>query len=368
MSEVDLTMRWVAGATAGELVAGDPDRAVGRVTIDSRTLAEGDFFVALRGPRHDGHDFVAAAIASGASGVLVEGQWFEGHGDVVPVSQAGRCGVVTVGDTLSALQDMARELRNEVATRVVAITGSAGKTTTKETMAGILGTRFEVVKNRGNLNNHIGLPLSLMDLRTRPDVAVMELGMNHRGEISTLVTIADPDVRVWTNVGDAHLGFFSSPDDIADAKAEILERADTSDLLVCNADDPRVMSRVGAFAGRTITFGYSAAAAVRAVDVEDRGVAGMRARVITPHEERPVETSLLGRGNLANVLAAAAVAVDFGVAARCGGRIRASRPVGRSTRGRARWHTAPRSSTTPTTRALQHYVARSTSSATKPVP
>ena len=129
-------------------------------------------------------------------------------------------------------------------TRVVAITGSAGKTTTKETIAAFLGRRMTVVKNKGNLNNHIGLPLSLMQVRQAPDVAVMELGMNHAGEISTLVAIAEPDVRVWTNVGDAHLGFFASPDAIADAKAEILERATPSTVLVCNADDARVMARV----------------------------------------------------------------------------------------------------------------------------
>ena len=113
------------------------------------------------------------------------------------------------------------------------------------------------MKNKGNLNNHIGLPLSLIELRTRPDVAVMELGMNHAGEISTLVAIAEPDVRVWTNVGDAHIGFFASADAIADAKAEILERADAGTLLVCNADDQRVMTRVGGFAGRTVTFGFT---------------------------------------------------------------------------------------------------------------
>jgi UDP-N-acetylmuramoyl-tripeptide--D-alanyl-D-alanine ligase len=169
------------------------------------------------------------------------------------------------------------------------------------------------VKNKGNLNNHIGLPLSLMELRRRPDVAVMELGMNHRGEISTLVAIADPDVRVWTNVGDAHLGFFASPDAIADAKAEILEGADATDVLVCNADDPLVMARVTRFPGRTITFGYSQDSMIRAVDVEDRGVAGMRARLVTSAGERGLETGLLGRGNLSNVLAATGVALQFDV-------------------------------------------------------
>src|SRR5262249_21873018 len=146
---------------------------------------------------------------------------------------AGTPGVIEVADTTRALQDLARSVRQAVGTRVVAITGSAGKTTTKEAIAQLLGGRYRVVKNKGNMNNHIGLPLSLMQLRSAPDVAVMELGMNHAGEISTLVAIADPDVRVWTNVGDAHLGYFASPDALADAKAEILGRADSGDLLVC---------------------------------------------------------------------------------------------------------------------------------------
>jgi UDP-N-acetylmuramoyl-tripeptide--D-alanyl-D-alanine ligase len=152
-----------------------------------------------------------------------------------------------------------------------------------------------------------------MQLRERPDVAVMELGMNHAGEISTLVAIADPDVRVWTNVGDAHLGFFPSADAIADAKAEILERAERHDLLVCNADDRRVMARAPRFAGRVVSFGEAEGASVRAVEIEDRGLDGMRARVAMRGGERVIETPLLGRGNLANVLAATAVAVEFGV-------------------------------------------------------
>src|SRR5439155_10849994 len=120
----------------------------------------------------------------------------------------------------TALQSLAQAVRRESGTKVVAITGSAGKTTTKEVTAAFLSSQFRVVRNRGNLNNHIGLPLSLMDLRSRPDIAVVELGMNHAGEISTLVGIAEPEVRVWTNVGEAHVGFFRSVDAIADAKAE----------------------------------------------------------------------------------------------------------------------------------------------------
>jgi UDP-N-acetylmuramoyl-tripeptide--D-alanyl-D-alanine ligase len=288
----------------GTLVGAEPEVAVGDVVTDSRSVTAGDLFVALQGPRFDGHDFVADVLATGAAAIVgpgyETGQWPAGP-------------VIEVGDTLQALQDLARAIRRSVATRVIAITGSAGKTTTKETIAEFLSGKFRVVKNKGNLNNHIGLPLSLMQLRTEPDVAVMELGMNHAGEISTLVAIAQPDVRVWTNVGDAHIGFFSSPDAIADAKAEILQRAEASTLLVCNADDERIMHRVRSFAGRLISFGSAPTATVRSTSVEDLGIDGMRAHVATPAGEFDLTIPLLGRGNLSNVLAATAVAVEFQV-------------------------------------------------------
>ncbi len=303
MKEVELTLGWVAKSIGGTLQSGDPELPVGDVLTDSRSLRAGDLFVARKGPRFDGHSFVEDVLERGAAGAIVE-----------TTTPGTRGGVIVVDDTLRALQDLAHAVRVAAGTRVIAITGSAGKTTTKETIAEMLATRYRVVKNKGNLNNHIGLPLSLMQLRTKPDVAVMELGMNHAGEISRLVEIAEPDVRVWTNVGDAHLGFLASPDAIADAKAEILQRATTATVLVCNADDPRVMARARAFVGRTITFGTADTADVRAVSIEDRGLDGMRARVTTPAGERDLETPLLGRGNLANVLAATAAALEFGIA------------------------------------------------------
>jgi UDP-N-acetylmuramoyl-tripeptide--D-alanyl-D-alanine ligase len=306
VSAVPLTLGWIAGVMAGSLL-GRGDTPVRSVVTDSRTMAAGDLFVALRGPRFDGHTFAAEALARGAAGVVVEREWADAHAD------AGE-GVIGVGDTLQALQDAAHAVRVASGAKVVAITGSAGKTTTKESIAAMLATRFRVVKNKGNLNNHIGLPLSLMQLTSGPDVAVMELGMNHAGEIRALVRIAEPDVRVWTNVGDAHVGFFASVDAIADAKAEVLEEARPDDVLVCAADDARVMARVPRFAGRRITFGESANADVRAHDIRDLGWDGMRARVETPAGAMDLTTPLLGRGNLANVLAATAVALECGVA------------------------------------------------------
>jgi UDP-N-acetylmuramoyl-tripeptide--D-alanyl-D-alanine ligase len=315
--ELELTLGWVAKTVGGTLRSADPEVPIGDVLTDSRSLRAGDLFVALRGPRFDGHSFVGDVLDRGAAGAIVEAGSAErdpAHGSrqAGPGSSLRR--VIEVADTLRALQDLAHAVRLAAETRVIAITGSAGKTTTKETIAEMLATRYRVVKNKGNLNNHIGLPLSLMQLRTRPDVAVMELGMNHAGEISRLVEIAEPDIRVWTNVGDAHLGFFASSDAIADAKSEILQRATAATLLVCNADDPRVMTRVRTFPGRTMTFGTAEGATVRASSIADRGVDGIRARVTTPGGERVFETPLLGRGNLANVLAATAVALDAGIA------------------------------------------------------
>ena len=300
-----LSATTIAAAMQGRLVTGDDDRYVTGFSIDTRTLASGDLFFAIVAKR-DGHDFVGAASRRRAAGVVVS----------KPVALGDDSGsfVIEVADTTKALQDLARYVRRESGAKVVAITGSAGKTTTKDTIAEFLGKQYRVVKNTGNLNNHLGLPLSLLELRHGAEVAVMELGMNHAGEIRTLVGIATPEVRVWTNVGEAHIGYFGSSEAIADAKGEILEQAAANTLLVANADDPLVMARAPSFAGRTVTFGTAERADVRAVDVEDLGLDGSRARVITPAGERSFSVPLLGRGHLMNVLAATATALEFSIA------------------------------------------------------
>jgi UDP-N-acetylmuramoyl-tripeptide--D-alanyl-D-alanine ligase len=295
----------LAAALGGRLVAGSPLQRLGPVSIDSRAIEPGDLFFAIVAAR-DGHAFVPAAVARGAAGVVV-------HRPVDLPRDGGAPLVIEVGDTLLALHDLARAVRRASGARVVAITGSAGKTTTKDAIAAVLGARYRVVKNRGNLNNHLGLPLSLVEMRACPDVAVMEFGMNHAGEIRVLVGIAEPDVRVWTNVGDAHIGYFGSRDAIADAKAEILEQADARTLLVCNADDPLVMARAARFPGQVVTFGLHAHADVRADGIDDRGVLGTGATVRTPAGAMALSITLPGRGHLMNALAATAVGVELGV-------------------------------------------------------
>lgn len=294
----------IAAAMNGRLVAGDDDRYVTGFSIDSRTLASGDLFFAIVAGR-DGHDFAPAAAKRRAAGLVVSRP--------IALGEESDAFVVEVADTTVALQDLAKYVRRESGAKVVAITGSAGKTTTKDAIAELLGTRYRVVKNTGNLNNHLGLPLSLLELRHGADVAVMELGMNHAGEIRTLIGVATPEVRVWTNVGEAHIGNFGSADAIADAKAEILEQATSDMLFVANADDARVMARVPAFPGRVVTFGTSEGATIRAVDVEDLGLEGSKAMLMTPAGQRALQIPLLGRGHLMNVLCAIAVALDLGI-------------------------------------------------------
>ncbi len=283
------------------------DRDVGGFSIDTRTIQAGDLFIAIRGERFDGNAYVAEAVRKGAVGALVSDPDLAGDAALASTP------LIVVTDTIAALQRLANRVRRDSGTAVVAVTGSAGKSTTKEITADFLEARYRVFRNRGNLNNHIGLPLSLLELRAKPDIGVLELGMNHFGEISALVKIAEPEVRVWTNVGQAHLEFFGTMDAIATAKAEILEGADEDTLLVANADDDLVMRHAHHFAGRVRTFGVERPADVRALAVRDLGIDGTAALVRTPIGEAEIRTPLPGTANLSNMLAATAVAIRFDV-------------------------------------------------------
>ena len=303
-----LTIADIAGAIGGRLLSGDGGAPVSGISIDTRTIAPGELYVAIRGERLDGHEFVEAALLAGAAGAVIN----QPMGHLPPAAVSGRA-LIVVPDTTGALQRLARWVRRRSGARVVAVTGSAGKTTTKDVTAAFLGLRHRVMRSSGNLNNHIGLPLSLLELRHGADVAVVELGMSHAGEISRLVAIAEPDVRVWTNVAEVHLEFFASVEAIADAKAEILEGATGKTTLVANADDSRVMVRAAGFAGRLVTFGAAQGATVRAAEIESLGIDGMAARVDADGETVRIRVPLLGRGNLQNVLAGIAVARSFDI-------------------------------------------------------
>ena len=299
-----MTLEELARAVNGRRVGGSAGTPIEGYSIDSRSLDPGELFVAIRGKRFDGHAFVVEALARGACGALVSNE--------ATLGSPPKNGIV-VDDTLRALQSLAQYIRRASDARVVAVTGSVGKTTTKELVAAVLGARYRVCRSRGNLNNEIGLPLSLLELRTRPEVAVVELGMNSCGEISRLVEISEPDIRVWLNVAEVHREFFSSIEKIADAKAEILEGATSTTTVVANAADRRVMARVSGFPGSIATFGFDVEASVTASEIEDRGLDGTRALLQTPVGSTTVTTPLLGLANLSNVLAAVTVAVQLEV-------------------------------------------------------
>jgi UDP-N-acetylmuramoyl-tripeptide--D-alanyl-D-alanine ligase len=305
--ELVLTPAAIAAAIGGELAGTARDLAVAGFSIDTRTVLPGELFLAIRGDRFDGHAFVIQAVRAGAVGAIISDR------QLLAEPGLSSAALIVVSDTIAALQTLAKHVRRASGAAVVAVTGSAGKSTTKEITADFLTARYRVFRNRGNLNNHIGLPLSLLELRRKPDIGVLELGMNHVGEISALVRIAEPEVRVWTNVGPAHLEFFGTVDAVAEAKAEILEGADKDALLVANADDDRVMRHAGKFSGRVRTFGVERPADVRALAVRDLGVDGTAALVRTPIGEAEITTPLPGIANLSNVLAAAAVAIRFDV-------------------------------------------------------
>lgn len=266
-------------------------------SVDSRTSAPGDLFFALRGPNHDGHNFVADAVGRGASAAVVDR----------PVAAPGL--LLPVHDTLASLHTLAAWARRQWGGTVVGVTGSAGKTTTKDIIARLLAVRLRVGKTTGNLNNHVGLPLSILRLPAGAEAAVLELGMNHAGEIAALSAVARPDIGVVTNVGYAHLENFDSIDGIALAKRELIEALPAGGTAVLNADDWRVAAFASVHPGPVMTFGFSPEAAVRAVNLR-RTESGALFEI---PGEGVFETALEGRHAVLNVLAGVAVARLFGI-------------------------------------------------------
>jgi UDP-N-acetylmuramoyl-tripeptide--D-alanyl-D-alanine ligase len=312
------TLREAAEALGLEVAS---DAVVSGWSVDSRTLQPGDLFFALRGPTHDGHEFLAEAFRKGAVAAVVD-------------RDAGAAGILLrAGDSLKALQALGARARQKWSGDVVAVTGSAGKTTTKDMIAEMLSERVPATKTEGNLNNHVGLPLSLLRLDEAARVAVLEIGMNHAGEIRELANLAQPHVGVVTNVGYAHMENFDSIEGIAAAKRELIESLPESGAAVLNADDPRVAAFESAHTGRTVLYGQSASAGIRAEDIEE-SADGVRFRVGAMR----FESALTGRHSVSNLLAGIAVAGLYGIPPeRLGERVRRFRP-GRMRGGRFQHH------------------------------
>ena len=285
-------LKWVA-AQLGLTVA--TEAQITGWSVDSRTLRAGDLYFALRGPNHDGHAYIEEVLKKGAVGAVVDRE-VEG------------AAVLRVEDSLAALQALAASARREWGGDVVGVTGSAGKTTTKDVIAEMLSEGIKTCKTEGNLNNHVGLPLSLLRMDDQARVAVLEMGMNHADEIRALAEIAKPNVGVVTNVGWAHIESFDSIDGIAAAKRELIEALPPNGTAVLNADDARVAAFSASHTGRVVTYGESEKATVRAEDVrfsED----GLKFRVGSTR----FESSLTGRHSVSNLLAGIAVAGIYGI-------------------------------------------------------
>ena len=279
--------------------------------IDSRTIGAGELFFAVKGERLDGHDYVATALADGAVAAVVSMGW------VVPaeVDEKKLLRVPACEDcVLRALQQLAHAVRREWGGRVIGVTGSAGKTTTKEAVAQVLGARFRVLKSQGNLNNGFGLPLQLLKLEQEHEVAVIEMGMNHAGEIAALAKIAEPNWAMVSNVAPVHMEFF--PDGlagIARAKYELVEALPEDGVAMLNFDDAYVKEFGRGMGDRAVFYGLGEGAEVRAVHVSEVGVEGVLFTVQVKGERASVHLKMLGRHNVGNALAAIAVGLRSGM-------------------------------------------------------
>src|SRR5580658_1177825 len=277
-------------------------------SIDSRTVATGELFFAVRGERFDGHDFVTAAFERGALAAVVS----RARAASLPDAALARP-LLIAEDPLLALQSLAAHVRRQWGRRVVAITGSAGKTTTKEAAAAALGAKFNVLKSRGNLNNGFGLPLELLRLEPEHEVAVVEMGMNHAGEIATLARIAAPDWGVVTNVGTAHIeNFADGQAGIARAKFELVAALPANGVAFLNCDDPYVSQFGRDFPGRVVYFGAGPCADPQTLEASE-DVDGLHLKFRAGERAVGLTLQLLGAHNASNAMAGLAVALEAGV-------------------------------------------------------
>lgn len=296
-----ITAKDVVQACRGELVSGDADTKITGVSIDTRTIEPGNLFIALTGENSDGHKFLADALAKGAVGVVVSRK------------VEANCLAIRVPDTLLALGDLAAHYRSEFSPTVVGVTGSVGKTTTKEMIAAVAAAKGPVLKNEGNFNNEIGLPLTLLNLAPRHKTAVVEMAMRGAGQIAYLAKIAKPSIGVITNIHMSHIELLGSMDAIADAKGELLDFLPSDGAAILNADDAYFKHLSGRAKCRVVSFGESPRADVRAVSsgIDAKGCCHFD--VATPAGSFEVHIHVPGEHNIKDALAAIAVGEELGI-------------------------------------------------------
>ena len=310
----DIRAEEILAPTNGSLVLGESRTQIGGLSTDSRKTVSGELFLALRGERFDGHGFIEEVLRHNAAAVMVQKYWWEREEAKSRIrnSLLPNQAVVVVEDTLKALGDLARWWRQQHHAKVVALTGSTGKTTTKEMAAGILGLGGPTLKNHGNFNNLIGLPLTLLQLREEHKNAVLEMGMNHPEEISRLSEITDPDVGVITNVGMAHLEGVGDLEGVARAKVELVEKISPEGRVVINGDDDLLMKTAAPYQKDLITFGLGRENTLRANRIQNRGLGGVSFDFHYQEESFSITLNIPGLQNVSNALAAAGVAICLG--------------------------------------------------------
>ena len=293
----------IAAAAGGVLVQGDRAAVFSSFGLDSRTIEPGGLFFAVVSER-DGHEFVPAAAARGAAGAVVSHD--------IAISDESFV-LIKVKDTVAALQDLARSVLARHPAKIVGITGSVGKTTTKEFAAALLGTFFRVHKSEGNLNNHLGLALSILRIEADHEIAVLEMGMSGTGEIRRLTGIAPPDVAVVTNVAPVHLAFLESLEAVGEAKGEMIDGLKPGGTAVLNGDDPWGKTLAKRASGRVIFFGFEKDAEVRASGLAYAGFDGLQFRLYYDGSVHDVRLPFLTEGQVENLLAALGVAWALGL-------------------------------------------------------
>ncbi len=302
-----LSLEQIARWTGGTLHGADGFST--GYSIDSRTLQSGDLFFAVRGERFDAHDFAGGALDRGACAAVVSKNKLRELPEAVR-----QHALIIVDEPLTALQTLAAAVRRHWGKLVVGVTGSAGKTTTKEAIAAVLGAKFRVLKSQGNLNNGYGLPLQLLRLEQEHDIAVIEMGMSNAGEIMALARIAAPNWGVVTNVGNAHAENFSDGiAGVARAKYELIASLPADGVAFLNCDDAYVSQFGRDFRGKTVYFGKGPCADPRAESIEELGTEGLRIRVRSGEQVADLRLQLLGQHNAANAMAAIAAGLEAGV-------------------------------------------------------